>query len=210
MVLALLAGRKVMTRRLAWQEPHKAALVGCDYSSEELEDFDVQGWNVELRGGMTYVSKPTPWQRVAPGDRLWVRESLTHVTSDPVTARPCSVHCYTANIPPGMTSANPYEPNYLFSDDGEPNLKPKGIPSIHMPRWASRLTLTVTATKVERLQMIRRADIIAEGVTSGSPVEFTALWDSLHGDGAWAANPEVVALSFTVEQRNIDAGAARV
>ena len=176
MVRALLEGRKSMTRRLAFR-----------FSKDGLSKY------------------ATAWQAVVLGTKLWVRENLTHITSDPVTAQPCSVHCYTASIPPGMGSANPYEPNYLFHNDGEPNLKPKDISSRHMPRWASRLTLTVTATKIERLQMIRRSEIIAEGVESGIPVEFECLWEMLHGDGAWHQNPEVVALTFSVAHQNIDA-----
>jgi len=99
----------------------------------------------------------------------------------------------------------------------------KWNPSIHMPRWASRLTLTVTDVRVQRLQDISAADSIAEGVECetcaamaqsachgkgcfSSLADFRALWNSLHGPDAWDANPWVVALTFTVEQRNIDAG----
>jgi hypothetical protein len=95
-----------------------------------------------------------------------------------------------------------------------------------MPRWASRLTLTVIAVKIERLQDIREADCIAEGAEivglHGNPVDdgpmvrlkdhvygtprtwFRELWERLHGVGAWDANPEVVALTFTVQERNVD------
>ena len=83
---------------------------------------------------MTRRLATSPLRKARPGDRLWVRESLKHVSSDPVSAEECSMHCYAASIPPGMTSANPYEPNYLFPDDGAPALKPKSVPSIHMPR----------------------------------------------------------------------------
>lgn len=190
MVRALLSGRKTMTRRLAWRAP---------------------GPNHHFPA----PSLPTPWQRVEAGDRLWVRESLKYVTSDPVTAEPTSVHCYAADIPPGMDSANPYEASYLFAGDGEPNLKPHSIPSIHMPRWASRLTLIVTAIKVERLQDISEADATAEGAdpiidhgTGSAPylhrIGFEHLWCRLHGDMAWIENPEVVALSFKVNKANID------
>ena len=91
-------------------------------------------------------------------------------------------------------------------------------PSIHMPRWASRLTLIVTATKIERLQKIANADAIAEGcgvsldhptperTREPFPVEaFKTLWMKLHGADAWDDNPEVVALTFTVHKANIDA-----
>lgn len=90
----------------------------------------------------------------------------------------------------------------------------KWRPSIHMPRWASRLTLTVTEVRVQRLQDISEEDAVAEGV-SGSDWNgegpryrpaFHALWNSLHGPDAWDANPWVVAVSFTVRNGNIDEG----
>ena len=95
-------------------------------------------------------------------------------------------------------------------------------PSIHMPRWASRLTLTVTDVRVQRLQEISEEDARAEGAYpceggwsyGGSPLAgttargaFYCLWNSLHGPDAWSANPWVCALTFTVDRRNIDAGA---
>lgn len=172
------------------------------------------------RKTMTRRLATSPLRNVKPGDRLWVRESLKHVTSDPVTAEDCSVHCYMASIPPGMESANPYEDNYLFPDDGVPALKPKSVPSIHMPRWASRLTLIVSGSKVERLQNISPEDAAAEGHKRleglrGPDVEevhrdaardwFSDLWVSLHGVDSWKANPEVVAIRFKVIRANIDA-----
>lgn len=72
-----------------------------------------------------------------------------------------------------------------------------------MPRWASRLTLVVTATKIEKLQDISIEDIRDEGC---KPVksEWALLWDSIHGEGAFTLNPDVVAITFAVHQQNID------
>ena len=98
-----------------------------------------------------------------------------------------------------------------------------------MPRWASRLTLTVTEVRRQRLQDIDDEDARAEGLEwvpptwgisglsaswSADPIDaFAELWHSIHGgparDGvgswaeaaaSWDANPEVVALTFTVER----------
>lgn len=109
---------------------------------------------------------------------------------------------------------------------GSGNWEVKIRPSIHMPRWASRLTLTVTATKLERLQDISEDDAIAEGISWSDDYEgyhtedcrhfhgrsaarsFEQLWEHLHGPDAWAANPELVCPSFTVAVGNIDEVAA--
>jgi hypothetical protein len=105
--------------------------------------------------------------------------------------------------------------------------------SIFMPRWASRLTLIVTGVKVERLQDISEEDAKAEGIFARSDIgddqahdvwtwerdgwrysdgwryptprkAFSDLWDSIHGEKAWEANPFVAAISFRVIKSNID------
>lgn len=184
MVRALLDGRKTMTRRLAWRTVK-------DPADDKLT----------IRG------LPASWQRVQPGDRLWVREGLT-VCSDGLdyTADGEQCHDLMRTTPHCDEAAELW--NRRAHIDG-PDLHRTGIPSIHMPRWASRLTLTVTATKVERLQAITELDARAEGLSHDpftlAKEQFEALWNHLHGSGAWDANPEVVAISFTVERRNVDA-----
>lgn len=98
--------------------------------------------------------------------------------------------------------------------------EPKWRPSIHMPRWASRLTLTVTDVRVQRLQDISECDAVAEGCAGclgpnpdfpdeWDPTpqeEFHNLWNSLHDKPGtrWDDNPWLYALTFTVAQGNID------
>lgn len=73
-------------------------------------------------------------------------------------------------------------------------------PSIHMPRWASRITLEVTDVRVERLQKISEADAIAEGCVSDDEFDakdrFEWLWESINGEGSWEANPWVWVVEF--------------
>lgn len=89
----------------------------------------------------------------------------------------------------------------------------KRRPSIHMPRWASRITLEITDVRVERLQEISEADAYAEGIEGTAFCEeaehmqpatgvlpgrhaYRALWESINGPGSWELNPWVWAISF--------------
>lgn len=139
-----------------------------------------------------------------PGDLLWVRETwqvrgLAH-------GRPIAETRIAAK------SAF----HYRATDNGawKAYWGPWRTP-LHMPRWASRLTLLVTDVRVQRLQNISKEDVLAEGITErgGVPLTgvvtgwhepFAALWDKLHGDGAWDANPWLVALTFKIHKANID------
>jgi hypothetical protein len=175
-VLALLDGRKTQTRRLAWRDPHEGG------PADGLE------------------RRPSPWRKVRPGDRLWVREAWR---IDGAGARVPAKHCRGKRAV--QYRADGYQPVTWMERS-----------PIHMPRWASRLTLTVTDVRVQRLQEISEADACAEGAREayGEPFDegsavtdrrrFQLLWNHLHGPGAWDTNPEVVALTFTVTKGNID------
>ncbi len=158
----------------------------------------VKGWPLEwLKPGMftpEYVALPEngacPYGQ--PGDRLWVREAWTthacfdHIRAGELTTR--SLH-YQADgrIQTGRNRA-----------------------AMHMPRWASRITLEVTGVRVERLQDISEADAQAEGCAlecmtptgddSGSAIHgpggYMALWESINGPGSWDANPRVWVVEF--------------
>ena len=135
--------------------------------------------------------------RFAKGDRLWVKE--THALTEGGGVR-------------------------YYATDHVNDLRRKRV-SIHMPRWASRLTPIVTDVAVQRLDELTEADAIAEGVRR-NPTQADKTWmiypegcsaagyltakrsyeslmDSLHGAGFWAGNPWVVALKFDVLKMNI-------
>lgn len=179
MVQALLVGRKTMTRRLAWGKARRLAWQPKDQPA---------------------AKRPTDWQRVKPGDRLWVRETWCDPDQDHRAV-------YRADLTSGQLKESEQVMRATRKQRASDyHYRPWRSP-IHCPRWASRLTLIITATKIEPLQMIRNADILAEGIPGDPPqsIVFAALWDSLHGEGAWRANPEIVALTFAVHKQNIDA-----
>jgi hypothetical protein len=190
MVRALLAGRKTMTRRLAWKTTWRCG--SCGRKGKQHEDCAHCGLSACIA-----VDKPSPWQKVAAGDRLWVRESLS---------RSGALVGYVAG---GSTS------HRLWGEAWKQDPRP----SIHMPRWASRLTLVVTATKIERLQDISEEDARAEGVEKMVMDDegkfylsdrgtyrcgFAGIWSHLHGPESWESSPEVVCLTFAVHKANID------
>jgi hypothetical protein len=236
MVLALLrevaapGTGKTMTRRNAWSQGY--VRTGLP------EDGPRNGKLIRCAESYPYAQArllPTPWQRVKPGDRLWVREtwrvSRSHDATKPRDLVPRKMTTlYEAGGSMGGVTAFPrsghrgpedYIPDLDYPKGGIPNWVGKTRVAIHMPRWASRLTLVVTETKIERLQAITWDDAIAEGIEnimsgtwtagegfgrwSNPRFAFENLWKRLHGDGAWDANPEVVAPRFTVHARNIDA-----
>ncbi len=208
MIRALLDDLKTNTRRLAWGKP-----VGLDIDDEEAAELSRKGWKIsgpddtEHRIGW----QPSRWQRihreVQSGRRviLWVRENFA------------TPFARTKNDPGAIYAAD--ADDYLGPLRGlhrwGAKEKGKWTPFIHMPRYVSRLTLEVTASKIERLQAISNEDARAEGVDYWPDCErarrdpfpaqrFRDLWASLHGMESWDANPEVVALSFKVIKQNID------
>lgn len=128
-----------------------------------------------------------------PGDLLWVREA-SHLVS-------------------------PYDPllrTVYYKADGTPDLAYK--PSIHMPRWASRLTLEITDVRVERLQDISKNDCYEEGIDRPAPLAkgsdvcardnartaYRDLWESINGPASWAGDPWCWVISFRVHKQNLD------
>ena len=147
-------------------------------------------------------------QPYAPGDRLWVREAWRFDAEwDDFPPRyfdgADAVHYEAGGAQDKSLWGDPFRPGRLRSP-------------IHMPRWASRLTLVVTNVRVQRLQEITSADAISEGCspyansatidcdTPNPRDDFKRLWSSIHGPDAWDRNPWVAAISFKAHRCNID------
>lgn len=158
-------------------KPRKDLSVGCMLAPHELAG--------EANCG-DYSNSPYG----QPGDRLWVRETFMQETQ----FEPCAVR-YRATD----------EPFVLGPPIG--NIAKDWRPSIHMPRWASRITLELTGVRVERLQDISEADATAEGVdydpedcpfagVRTAVHAYRNLWDKINGAGSWDANPWVWVIEF--------------
>lgn len=125
------------------------------------------------------------------GDELWVREKLDLDEDGWV---------YASDGAPIVGDIN----NHAVLDWLETRpAKLSHCVSIHMPRWASRITLTITNVRVERLNEISEVDAIAEGCQcAGVPASmtnrgaFAKLWESINGAGSWQANPWVWVVEF--------------
>ena len=212
MVRAILAGTKTQTRRVV--KPRKDPDYGCELSPGEI-------------AGDEHIARLCPYGQ--PGDRLWVREAFRLISGfDTDSPARVGERCLDAGYRTAWAPIR-YEADCALRDwkhvgtpphDGPP-LAGKLRPGIHMPRWASRITLEITEVRVERLQDISEADAWAEGCTPGvlnahgepfpADVEhpggypdmwdnardwYADLWDSIHGAGAFDANPWVWAVSF--------------
>lgn len=188
MVRALLAGTKTQTRRRLKPQPESPRVGGAGL---------MRGRWVWRDGYDGFPLGPI-YMPFEPGDRLWVREAFT---------------CEGQSEGEALFRATVDDDTGYYTEE---IAEIRWRSPIHMPRWASRLTLIVTDVRVQRLQDISEEDAVAEGCNSfpvpeGNEVRrmsardaFGALWNSLHGPDAWGANPWVCAISFTVHRCNID------
>lgn len=189
-VRAILAGRKTQTRRA--------------YRPRNPEPW-------ELPPGEGYKDDGTPWPMYqdtygdfhpvrcpygAPGDRLWVRETWRQSFKRTTTDSGCT---YLADYGHRLD---------LIGERAARNAW-TWRPSIHMPRWASRLTLEVVEVRVQRVQEISTADVLSEGALMEPCGPYTAPgdeqiawfrsgWDALNAKRGfpWASNPWVWVVTF--------------
>jgi hypothetical protein len=207
MVRSILDGRKSQTRRLVRGTPANCfPMKGAD--GRPNGEFFVSHPNVE-RVGNSGILCP----HGAPGDRLWVKEGL----------RRGPPHYVVVGAPGPEDGSCDESPTIEYASDGatvgfvdpacgwEPYQwawKRARLPSIHMPRWASRITLEIVSVRVERLQDVSEEDARAEGVEpapfckAGRPTglehveAFENLWSDIHGPGSWEASPWVWVVEF--------------
>jgi hypothetical protein len=254
MVRALLSGRKTQTRRVVKPQPgpyaggvrpghtakHPAPYLDS-YCSEPKTTANPRGmsrdwcwWTEDDRQG-PMIARCLYGE---PGDRLWVRETWCPLIPEHFheSGKPRDFLSDRYGTPRRNGAA--YRADSMRLDGGKLREDfdsercrkelgyPRWTPAIHMPRWASRLTLEVTGVRVERLQAITEEDARAEGASSGLPDDgrasdialnewcrwtkrldpragvgsqrgaFAYLWEKINGRGAWAVNPWVWVVEF--------------
>jgi hypothetical protein len=205
MVRALLDGSKTQTRRVVKTQPefvlepsdYKLAVGGRMVSGPRSEWLHWNGSRIaELNDPRCPYGQP--------GDRLWVREAW-------------STHSFMDGVKPSELKTR----SFHYWADGEITTG-KRRPSIHMPRFASRITLEIVSVRVERLRDISEADAWAEGCARGDaddaggffPAEepdpsgigsrgwdnardwYADLWETINGPDSWDKNPWAWAVEF--------------
>lgn len=200
MVRAVLDGRKTQTRRVLKVQPDEDGLAKV-----------IDGPWVDT-SERVYRS---PFGQ--PGDRLWVRETwavVSHAFDDDGL-----MIDYVPDRPSKAVHEKPFGNGYysghaIYSadggftwgdDDGCVDGRSCWKPSIHMPRWASRITLEITGVRVERLASISDEDTRNEGYPAnpapyGGDMDpwlwFRQLWDGIYPDQSFKVNPWVWVIDF--------------
>lgn len=195
MVRAIIDGRKTMTRRVVMPQCQR-------YNLDLLQpDKVMYPWPNDSDFGD--VSRPIRCPYGRPSDLLWVRETFAYLYESGFSVDPKSI----------IYRSDGDQASYRI--DGEAgDFSPHWRPSIHMPRWASRLTLRITEIRVERLQDITPRDARAEGVVPRCEAKnqtdhlthdiachieaFHSLWDDINFKRgySWDSNPWVWVVSF--------------
>ncbi|MGX3274545.1 hypothetical protein ACWJSF_19700 [Klebsiella pneumoniae] len=228
MVWAILDGRKTQTRRpIKWKQTRFTEI-------GEREDGSKWPWSEDAEHACDFWH-PCPFGAV--GDRIWVRETWATLVNEDG----CCVD-WEGNLCKGdeRSAARIYRANceqrpgdyglWSIPDDAywKPHTKEHKFegawrPSIHMPRWASRILLEITDVRVERLNAISEEDARAEGIIDGGCLNcgepepcgcanpepdatdaFAYLWQSIYGQDNWNANPWV----WVIEFKRVEGGAA--
>jgi hypothetical protein len=198
----LLAGMKTETRHPVKPQPATSG----DYVSCRINDQEHWGLTSGVLRALAMLGCKYRF-----GERLWVKEDCYAAwkPSFPGSVPMAGQIEQSNNRTRQATAEHPIHVWYkLDHPRGNPFNKPWTIANF-TPRWASRITLTVTDVRVKRLHDMSEADFKAEGAARDL---FIDRWDSMHGkadDGiyAWASNPWVFATRFSVRIGNIDAEA---
>lgn len=162
MVRAILDGRKIQTRRaVKWNKV--APGLNLRFTGLSAERYP-KGWVLESdsRASSEWRCQPTPCPFGQPGDRLWVREAHAIYPAHGQHRADGERWGPWGGMP---TTVSGDGKQIAYYREGFDRCDPgRWRPSIHMPRWACRLVLEITAVGVERLHAVTAADAEAEGI----------------------------------------------
>ncbi|WP_375144465.1 hypothetical protein [Escherichia coli] len=203
MVRAILDGRKTQTRRIMKVQPSDAFHPTHNGYDLDLNAHCYTPGVVDKNGYLQPAKKEVfgvadenegytcPFGAV--GDRIWVRETWAEAG-----AGAPDLKLYRADYPEHVPT---------HYENVPPADEIRWTPSIHMPRWASRLMLEITGVRVERLRDLSEDDAKSEGITPPSGgvlpgweyrINFRDLWMSIYGADNWETNPWVWVIEFKV------------
>lgn len=188
MVRAILEGRKTQTRRVIKPQPYISKILWQLDTKKPIGDPPATSFRTNYEPALKEWLEMLPSPYGTTGDLLWVREAWWPETVS------------------GMT--NVYA---LYRADKSEDRSGPWKPSIHMPKWASRIWLEVVSVRIERVQNISEDDARAEGAEAawqgmdgpeGPGISFVAgfhfMWDSINAKRgySWKSNPWVWVIEF--------------
>ncbi|MCW2455575.1 UNVERIFIED_ORG: hypothetical protein M2414_003329 [Rahnella aquatilis] len=184
MVKAILSGRKTQTRRVMKTQPSSGVRKSV-FVKSGAED----GHGRELVCPLGQ-----------PGDQLWVREAIFPAPLEMQSAPPRETLwniAYRDGQQLEKLAPAAYNPTIYNYE--------RWTPSIHMPRWASRIDLLITGVRAERLNSLTNSDAKAEGYPAEREIDggstdpwlwFRDLWDGIYPDNTFKVNPWVWVIEF--------------
>lgn len=201
MVRAILSGLKTQTRRVIKPQPERCEMTGF-VTTDKRGTRWATGIGFDEAGTRRNFAYRCPYGR--PGDRLWLRETHAIFSTHGQHREDGQRWGPWGGLP---TTVSRDGTQIVYYREGFDRCDPGRWRSpIHMPRWASRITLEITSVRVERLQDITEDDAKAEGcepqvinefVECGTrKTKFAQLWESINGPGSWSENPWVWVVEF--------------
>lgn len=213
MIKALLEGRKTVTRRIMKPQPTDSGNGYMWWPSNVCQTMV----NIDqiMRGGFWDGAASDICPLASVGDLIWVRETFTPDPNADDDSWDDNCVSYVewsgcgeslSDIPDALKNKD----NVIYSASESDSSGWLWKPSIHMPRWASRLTLKVTDVRIEQVQSITEEQSIKEGMLPAFPsslvmpyrTTFMDVWDDIYGN--WTDNPYAWVIEFEVIHQNID------
>lgn len=193
------AGEVLVVRRIKW--PVYGAWAGG--KRRVMTEREAEKITAEIAGGLLH--RPV-CPHGMPRERRWVREVWNHTERSMDEARAITEDImsgtavnYRATFVDDMVAAGMSRADATESETWE-----TWLPSIQMPRWASRYVVEIAEVQAKQVQAITEAEAIAAGVQLGGPIghipsyragpyayHFAQLWDYMNGPDSWSANPWV-------------------